>query len=244
MSIIKPELIRKPTRREFLKYAGVGALAFGVPLVLKVREAKAAVTYFGYGVNSDGSVNGTPTADGGYGNGFNFSFWADPAWATDSGTYATYFTCPGTGSFDVHDISAYLNATAGTPTLHLGVYDAVTPFALMARGTSSTTMGAGANWYGHQSQAAITQTTALTGGSTYVVLFTSGTSGTYSIHSNSLRSENNVNKINTTSYVGAIPATLPSPTGINAMLMVRIGVQVAGGGGAAPKLRALMGVGQ
>jgi hypothetical protein len=39
--IIKPELIRKPTRREFLKYAGVGALAFGVPLLLPKRAHAA-----------------------------------------------------------------------------------------------------------------------------------------------------------------------------------------------------------
>ncbi len=32
------------TRREFLKYAGVGALAFGVPMLLKVGEAQAAIT--------------------------------------------------------------------------------------------------------------------------------------------------------------------------------------------------------
>jgi hypothetical protein len=37
-------MIYKPTRREFLKYAGVGALAFGVPMLLKVREAHALAT--------------------------------------------------------------------------------------------------------------------------------------------------------------------------------------------------------
>lgn len=39
--IIKPELIRKPTRREFLKYAGVTALAFGVPALLPKRAFAA-----------------------------------------------------------------------------------------------------------------------------------------------------------------------------------------------------------
>lgn len=37
-------MIYKPTRREFLKYAGVGALAFGVPMLLKVRPAYALAT--------------------------------------------------------------------------------------------------------------------------------------------------------------------------------------------------------
>lgn len=35
-------MIKKPTRREVLKYAGIGAMAFGVPLLLKIKEAKAA----------------------------------------------------------------------------------------------------------------------------------------------------------------------------------------------------------
>jgi hypothetical protein len=37
-------MIYKPTRREFLKYAGVAATAFGVPMLLKVRPAFALAT--------------------------------------------------------------------------------------------------------------------------------------------------------------------------------------------------------
>ncbi len=60
-------MIYKPTRREFLKYAGVGALAFGVPLLLKVRPALALATR-GVGptyislasqINNTGSLVGT-----------------------------------------------------------------------------------------------------------------------------------------------------------------------------------------
>ncbi len=60
-------MIYKPTRREFLKYAGVGALAFGVPMLLKVRPAFALATR-GVGptyislasqINNTGSLVGT-----------------------------------------------------------------------------------------------------------------------------------------------------------------------------------------
>lgn len=48
-------MIRKPTRREILKYAGVGILTFGVPLFLKVREASATIAYVRSGTASTGT---------------------------------------------------------------------------------------------------------------------------------------------------------------------------------------------
>lgn len=193
-----------------------------------------AVTYFGFGVDSSGNVSGTPSPDTGYGAA-TFTYWVDPAYGADN--FAAYFACPGVGSFDVVDICAYLNETSNGSTFQLGVYDLITPFALMAYGTSAVAMVAGPSWQGYQSAGVITQVTPLTGGHCYGVLQTHPAGGTYTVNFGDLGINlTSSTKLNTTSYSGAMPANLPTPTGNQYTLMVRIGVQPAGATATAGRL--------
>lgn len=57
--IIKPEFIHKPTRREFLKYSAVTALAFGVPALLPKRAYAAWDKGFDFRASSGAETDPT-----------------------------------------------------------------------------------------------------------------------------------------------------------------------------------------
>lgn len=218
--------IRKPTRRELLKYGvKAGIVAFGVPTLLKLmeRDAHAAVTYFGFGVNSTtGAATGTPSEDGGYNN---ITLWMQPSFLSE---FAAYFTCPGTGPQNVVDISSYCRSTAGSPQLQCAVYDDAGT-TLMARGTSAVSITGSVGFQGHQSAGVITQSSTLTGGNLYCFFHTlSG--ATSSVYTSDLNT-NNAFGYELATYVGSIPAAVPTPTGNLRAYMCRIGVEPAGGGG-------------
>lgn len=199
--------------------------------LLCASPVSAATTYFGFGTDSSGTATGTPNADGGYGNGFAFSFWMDESASgfADS-VFVTAFTCPGSGNQDVVDISAYVTATSGSPTIQMAIYseDGST---LMSRGTSAVTMSGGPSWQGHQSAGVITQSVPLVGGVRYIVFQTHSATGVYSIHGNSAELGSTKSSLNQTSYIGAIPTSTPATNGSIFAAMVRVGVQAQAGGG-------------
>jgi len=104
-------MIYKPTRREFLKYAGIAATAFGVPMLLKVREAQAAITrgvgplYFTItaGQTNNGSLVGTTIGR----SLVVVIFWYDPA-----GTITPTITISGESNATPIAGSKFTNDTA------------------------------------------------------------------------------------------------------------------------------------
>lgn len=216
-------MIYKPTRREVLKYAGVGALAFGVPLLLKVKEAYAVVTYFGY-CNSDGTLTGgAPSTDN---PGASQGWWND----------TQVFTCPGTGNQDVQsmEIQCFSNGSA-TARVNIAVYS-LNGLTRLAYGTAD--IGAAFTpttfaWQGYTSPAQITQSAALVGGTTYK-LYAQSVIGTDNITLGYYSGAANATGYHTSATTGA-PSAIPSKDANYSLQypLIRIGVQPTGGGGGA-----------
>lgn len=214
--IITPRLIRQPTRREFLKYAGMGAVAFGVPLLLKIKEAHAATTYFG-NCNSDGTLTGSATPDA-------------------NGTFATWnsavtYTCPSTGDHNVTDLSAYCKSVATTGLCKVGVYssDGTT---LKAYVTSAETVPADNTlaWRGAQSAGGITQNAVLIGGTNYIIF--AAFSGANMSQSYSGLGSSGDYKYEISDYTTTLPSSVPTGSASSGLYIIRVGVEAVGGGGA------------
>lgn len=176
-----------------------------------------ATTYFGL-CDSAGNPTGSATDSTGGG--------AATLW---NNTAVEVFTCPGSGSQTVNEITADLNISGAGANMRCAIYssDAVT---LIAQGTAAVAIsGAVDSWQGHIGQANITPNpTNLTGGTTYVLVVTvsGGSGGT--THGDAAA---NSNKFDTTDRTAGFSGALPAGTISSPMWPVRVGVDAAAGGG-------------
>ena len=110
--IIKPNLIRRPTRREFLKYAGVAIAALMAPAILNVNSAHATLRHSwafdeGTGTSASDSVGGnTATLQTGASWTTDRNSNPNKALAFDGSGYATF---TGIGLGTVHSVAFWLN---------------------------------------------------------------------------------------------------------------------------------------
>jgi len=84
--------------------------------------------------------------------------------------YVTGFTCPGTGSQTIKELSAYVKANTTGKYFRAAIYD--TSHNLIAQGASALELSTTAGWQGHTTQSSITPNPAtLTGGTQYEIAF-------------------------------------------------------------------------
>ena len=129
---------------------------------------------------------------------------------------AVSFTCPGSGSQNIQELSVFCHANGTNAQVRLGIYNS-TGTTLIAEGTSAVALtGSSLAWQGHMSQAAVkaaggASPGVLVGGTNYILaaafstangngvlgMTTGGTSDNYKLQDSS----------------GGMPASLPSPDG-------------------------------
>ncbi len=138
-------------------------------------------------------------------------------------TYVTGFTCPGSGTKTVVELSAYVGWLQTTPTIRLAIYD--TSHNLVCQGTSAVSMVA-ASWQGHMTASTITPNPCnLTGGTQYDLAYAvAGGSGDWMQYYLSAASGSDT--YGTTDYAtGGFPASLADATDAAAVVSIRCGVQ-------------------
>lgn len=173
-------------------------------------------TFFGL-CDSAGVASGSASDNNGGGG---VSVWNNTAVKT--------FTCPGSGSQTVNEISSDLHLTTGSSNVRCAIYsnDGST---LIAQGTAAVALaGAADTWQGHVGQANITPNPAtLTGGTLYILIASaSGGSGTTATdHADSTA---NSLKFDSTDRTGGYSGALPAGTIGNPLWPVRVGLADAG----------------
>ena len=170
-------------------------------------------TYFGYPANGADPVGATQD--------LNTVLWIR------NKNYTTGFSCPGSGLQNVTELSAWVRFIQNTPHIRIAVYDNGATPTLMAQGNAAVLISGGPSWQGHVGAAAITQTTALTGGVTYLLGYTkdSFSNNEYYIAG----SANDYEFIAATEYTAGWPSTLShtGTTGSAVRYCIRCGVEAA-----------------
>jgi len=174
-------------------------------------------TFFGL-CNSAGVASGSASDNNG---GSGVSVWNNQA--------VISFTCPGSGSQTINEISSDLHLSSGSANVRCAVYsnDGST---LIAQGTGAVALsGASDAWQGHIGQANITPNPAtLTGGTKYVLVASaSGGSGTTA--TDHADSTSNSLIFDSTDRTGGYSGALPAGTTGNPLWPVRVGLIDAGG---------------
>jgi len=149
---------------------------------------------------------------------------ADMIWWT-----TVSFACPGSGSQNIQELSAYCYIFLSTPHVRLGVYNSGGT-TLIAEGTGSVAItGAALAWQGHMTQASVkaaggASPGVLVGGTSYVLALTEDSSGGINFGN----SAGTTNLVNGTSYLAGMPASLPgSPINAGSIYCIRCGVDPA-----------------
>lgn len=135
------------------------------------------------------------------------------------------FTCPGSGTMTIQELSAYCDLGTGTGTIRLAIYNAAGT-TLIAQGTAAVTVVAGPSWQGHLTQASMTPNPAtLTGGTNYTIAISigGGFSNKPTLYVNGGAFNAGAFETNDYTTIG-FPATL-SYTNTTAVFLVRCGVQ-------------------
>lgn len=169
-------------------------------------------TYFGL-CDSAGNPTGAASDNNG---GSGVRVWNNNA--------VTVFTCPGSGSQTVTEITSDLHLSAGSANVRCAIYsnDSAT---LIAQGTGAVALsGAVDAWQGHIGQAAITPNPAtLTGGTSYV-LVASASGGSGTTNTDHADATANSLKFDSTDSTAGFPASLPAGTIGNPVWPVRVGL--------------------
>lgn len=167
-------------------------------------------TYFGL-CDSAGNPSGAAAANTG---------GAETDW---NGTQA--YTCPGSGSQTIVEISADVKNVTNY-NIRLAIYDTAGT-TLIAQGTAAVAVsGAADSWQGHLTQANITPNPAsLTGGTNYlIVVSASGDMQT----NHALSGASGIGQFAAADETAGYPASLPAGTGVSIVFPVRVGVSAAG----------------
>lgn len=160
----------------------------------------------------------------------------NPTGATSTGTGSaetdwnntTTFTCPGSGSQTVSEITAFIKKV-GAYNFRLAIFDTAQT-TLIAQGTAAVAAaGAADNWQGHVGAGNITPNPAtLTGGTNYVLAITSN-GDTESDHW--LTGASGTGRFVGTDFTaGFTNGSLGSPSAATLVPPVRVGLADAGGG--------------
>ena len=169
-------------------------------------------TFFGL-CDSAGNPTGAASDNNGGGG---VSVWNNTAVKT--------FTCPGSGSRTVTEISADVHLSAGTANIRCAIYsnDGST---LIAQGTAAVALaGAVDAWQGHLTQGTITPNPAtLTGGTSYV-LIASASGGSGTTNTDHADSTANSLKFDNTDRTAGYSGALPAGTIANPLWPVRVGL--------------------
>lgn len=169
-------------------------------------------TFFGL-CNSAGVASGSASDNNG---GSGVSVWNNQA--------VTAFTCPGSGSQTVTEITTDVHLSSGTANTRCAIYsnDGST---LIAQGTGAVALsGSSDTWQGHIGQANITPNPAtLTGGTKYVLIasFSGGSGTTNTDHGSSTA---NSLTFDSTDRTGGYSGALPAGTQGNPLWPVRVGL--------------------
>ena len=170
-----------------------------------------AVSYFGL---CDSSGNPTQSSS---------DSATGPASEWNNNTYLT-FTCPGSGTQNILELSAMVHVGSGSPNIRLAVYSSDYS-TLIAQGTSEVVAsGASDSWQGHMTAASVGNAT-LTGGTVYilVVSFDSGNLNTDHAHA-----DTSYGYYNVTDFTGGYSGSL-TYVGSYKCWPCRCGVEAAGG---------------
>jgi hypothetical protein len=140
-------------------------------------------------------------------------------------TAVDVFTCPGSGSQTVNEITADLNISGAAANALCAIYDS-TGATLIAQGTAAVAIsGATDTWQGHVGQANITPNPAtLTGGTSYVLVVTVSTGNGGTTHGDATT---NSSKFDTVDRTAGFSGALPAGTIAQPMWPVRVGVVAA-----------------
>lgn len=178
-------------------------------------------TYFGL-CDSAGNPTGSATDSTGGGAA---SLW--------NNTAVDAFTCPGSGSQTVNEITADINISTGAVNMRCAIYSS-DGLTLIAQGAAAVAIsGAADSWQGHIGQANITPNPAtLTGGTSYILVVTVSAGGG-TTHADATA---NSAKFDLVDRTGGFPASLPAGTVGSPAWPVRVGVVATGGGGGPPSL--------
>lgn len=170
-------------------------------------------TYFGL-CDAAGNPTGSATDSSGGG--------AATLW---NNTAVDVFTCPGSGSQTVNEITADLNISGAGANMRCAIYDS-TGTTLIAQGAAAVAIsGATDSWQGHIGQANITPNPAtLTGGTSYILIVSvsAGSGGT--THGDATT---NSAKFDTVDRTGGYSGALPAGTTSQPAWPVRVGVIAA-----------------
>jgi hypothetical protein len=170
-------------------------------------------TYFGL-CDSAGNPTGSATDSTGGGTA---TLWNNVA--------VEVFTCPGSGSQTVNEITADLNITGPAANALCAIYSS-DGNTLIAQGTAAVTIvGATDTWQGHTGQASITPNPAtLTGGTSYILAVTCSAGSIGTTHGDATT---NSAKFDTVDRTAGFPASLPAGTISQPAWPVRVGVIAA-----------------
>lgn len=171
-------------------------------------------TYFGL-CDSAGNPTGSATDSSGGGSA---SLW--------NNTAVDVFTCPGSGSQTVNEITADINIAASGANMRCAIYSS-DGSTLIAQGAAAVAVsGTTDTWQGHIGQANITPNPAtLTGGTAYILIVSNSAGGAVgTTHGDVTANSAKFDLIDRTGgYSGALPAgTVGSPA-----WPVRVGVVAA-----------------
>lgn len=168
-------------------------------------------TYFGL-CDSAGNPTGSATDSSG---GSAASLW--------NNTAVDVFTCPGSGSQTVNEITADINIASSGANVRCAIYDS-TGATLIAQGSAAIAIsGTVDSWQGHIGQANITPNPAtLTGGTSYILIVSNSAGGAVGTTHGDVTT--NSAKFDLTDRTGGYSGALPAGTISNPLWPVRVGI--------------------
>jgi hypothetical protein len=170
-------------------------------------------TYFGL-CDSAGNPTGSATDSTGGGTA---TLW--------NNTAVDVFTCPGSGSQTVNEITADLNITGAAANALCAIYSSDGATVIAQGAAAVTIVGATDTWQGHVGQANITPNPAtLTGGTSYILAVTCSAGSIGTTHGDATT---NSAKFDTVDRTAGFSGALPAGTTSQPAWPVRAGVVAA-----------------
>ncbi len=148
-------------------------------------------------------------------------------------TYGHY-TCPGSGTQNIQELSAYVSKGAPAVNMRMGVYTSVSSPVLVAEGIGEVAVVGTLAWQGHMTQVSVkaaggSSPGQLTGGAEYIFAVTVDYAGSSILIGSYTRSANTASMYNTTDNTGGMPSGLSSGTDAGGQeYNLRCGVDPAG----------------
>lgn len=144
--------------------------------------------------------------------------------------FVTGYTCPGSGSRTVEELTAYIKQGLGASNFRLALY--TTALARVCQGAAELQPTGSYGWQGHIGQANISPNpVTITGGVQYFIAITyDGSGSAYQTIYLEIGASGDASYINT-DYTAGFPDPLGAGTDTTPKYNLRCGVQEVGGGG-------------